>query len=127
MSKTDMWQLPCNWMQACFHILLYPLWPMSYKLLAISLVSAMTPRPSSSCWDEFPYPANLHYALWSSVHDLPFSCIQMYSAYPTQSACLGSTWLYLYFALLSIWGYFLPSVLLTGSVIEYKKSISYSV
>lgn len=48
-------------------------------------------------------------------------------AYPTQSACLGSTWLYLYFALLCIWGYFLPSVLLTGSVIGYKKSISYAV
>lgn len=47
-------------------------------------------------------------------------------AYPTQSACLGSTWLYLDFGLLCIWGYFLPSVLLTGSVIEYKKTISYS-
>lgn len=48
-------------------------------------------------------------------------------AYPTQPACLGSTWLYLYSALLRIQGYFLPSVLLTGSVIGNKKNISYSV
>lgn len=85
-----------------------------------------TTHPSWKCWDKFPYPASLHSTLHSSMDDLPFSCIQIYSTYPTQSACLGSTWLYLYFTLLSIWGYFLPSVLLTGSVIKNKKSISYS-
>lgn len=62
---------------------------------------------------------------WMICHLAVFKCTLF--AYPTQSGCLGSTWLYLYFALLCIRGYFLPSVLLTGSVIEYKKSISYSV
>lgn len=62
---------------------------------------------------------------WMVCHLAVFKCTLF--AYPTQSACLGSTWLYLYFALLCIRGYFLPSVLLTGSVIEYKKSIRYTV
>lgn len=62
---------------------------------------------------------------WMICHLAVFKCTLF--AYPTQSACLGSTWLYLYFVLLCIQGYFLPSVLLTGSVIENKKNISYSV
>lgn len=62
---------------------------------------------------------------WMICHLVVFKCTLF--AYPTQSACLGSTLLYLYSALFCIQGYFLPSVLLTGSGTENKKNISYSV
>lgn len=61
----------------------------------------------------------LRHLQWMICHLAVFKCTLF--AYPTQSACLGSTWLYLYFAFLSIQEYFLPSVLLTGSVIEIKR------
>lgn len=87
-------------------------------------MSAITPCHSPNCWDKFPYSASLHNAFQSSMDDLPSHCIHMCFVCLPHTVSLPR--FHMTVSLFCIHGYFLPCVLLTGSVREYKKSISYS-